>query len=65
MATEKKSVMGKENKTREQLVHELEELRRRVAGLERSETKGKQAEELRMGEELVRSVMENFFGALQ
>jgi len=61
MIAENKFKIGKENQTKELLIHELAELRQRVAELERSETKDKQGEQLRMGEELVRSVMENLF----
>ncbi len=53
--------MGKENQTKELLIHELEELRQQVAELKSSEAKDKQAEQLRMEEDLIRSMMENLF----
>ena len=49
--------MGKENQTKELLIHELEELRQQVAELKSSEAKDKQAEQLRMEEDLIRSMM--------
>ncbi len=52
--------MKDDKKTKEQLIHELEDLRRRINKLERSEARGKRSEEaLRESEEKYRLVVEN------